>query len=108
MPYKNIEERRAFARRYKAEHKDYLKAQAWRNYLKRHYGLTSEEHELMKLKQNNRCAICKGVGRLDTDHDHTTNKVRGLLCIKCNTQLGAYESYKERIPLMENYLKEFK
>ena len=35
------------------------------------------------------------------DHDHKTNKFRGLLCFRCNRQLGWYEKYKDEI---ENYL----
>ena len=46
---------------------------------------------LYKL-QGGTCAICHGVnesGRhLGIDHDHTTKKVRGLLCTKCNIGLG--------------------
>lgn len=35
------------------------------------------------------------------DHDHNTNKFRGLLCSVCNRQLGWYEKYKDSI---ESYL----
>ena len=35
------------------------------------------------------------------DHDHSTNKFRGLLCSVCNRQLGWYEKNKEQI---EKYL----
>ena len=31
------------------------------------------------------------------DHDHNTNKFRGLLCSVCNRQLGWYEKYKDEI-----------
>lgn len=35
--------------------------------------------------------------RLCVDHDHTTNKFRGMLCQVCNRQLGWYENNKEKI-----------
>ena len=39
--------------------------------------------------------------KLCIDHDHSTNKFRGLLCQVCNRQLGWYEMYKNKI---EDYL----
>ena len=38
---------------------------------------------------------------LARDHDHTSNKFRGLLCMQCNIGLGWYEKYKNEI---EKYL----
>lgn len=37
------------------------------------------------------------VKNLCVDHDHATNKFRGLLCQYCNRQLGWYENNKENI-----------
>ena len=39
--------------------------------------------------------------RLCMDHDHNTGEFRGVLCSRCNRQLGWYEKYKENI---EKYL----
>ena len=47
------------------------------------------------------CEICGGSRRLCLDHDHDTNTFRGVLCTKCNSDLGWYERNKERF---ENYL----
>ena len=41
------------------------------------------------------------VKNLCIDHDHNTNKFRGLLCQACNRQLGWYEKYRTSI---NNYL----
>lgn len=54
-------------------------------------------------KQNGLCAICKQketrtiTGRneptlLAIDHCHQTGKFRGLLCFRCNSSMGKYES----------------
>lgn len=54
----------------------------------------------MFLKQNGKCAICElsfGECRKtypQTDHNHTTGKVRGLLCNKCNVRLSAFDDKK--------------
>lgn len=60
----------------------------------REYGLTQEVFEYMLEAQGKACAICRmvfGETKSDAphvDHDHTTGKVRGLLCINCNFLIG--------------------
>ena len=56
------------------------------------YGITLTEYSDMFIAQNNKCAICniQFVSKKHThiDHCHKTNKVRSLLCHKCNTMIG--------------------
>lgn len=62
-----------------------------KNALKRKYGITLEEYELMNFNQKGLCAICGNPftdKNLFVDHCHVTNKVRALLCTKCNSILG--------------------
>lgn len=60
----------------------------------RNYGLTSEEYKELQSKQDGKCDICKvemtteGGTRECVDHCHTTGKVRGLLCGRCNSGIG--------------------
>ncbi len=60
----------------------------------REYGLSAKE--LLALLDRRHCEIC-GADGTDVDHDHSTNKVRGLLCRKCNTNLGFLE-YVDKLP----------
>lgn len=60
------------------------------------YSLSMDDYERIAQEQGLRCAICGGSqsrvdsdGALVVDHDHSTGKVRGLLCTLCNTGLGA-------------------
>ena len=65
------------------------KAGVHRRWLMR-YGITPEQYKVLLKKQNNRCALCgkKPHGRrLSVDHCHKENRVRGLLCVKCNSAI---------------------
>jgi hypothetical protein len=65
---------------------------AWR-YMKK-YGITVEQFDAMVIAQKGLCAACghAPTGRLHVDHDHETERVRGLLCLPCNMALGFLES----------------
>lgn len=61
--------------------------------------------------QRGLCAICgkpPSITRthwtLVVDHDHVTGKVRGLLCRKCNADLGIFEKMSN-LPSVSVYLK---
>lgn len=79
-----------------------------KNYrLKRKYGTTIEEYIELLEKQNGLCAICKAhhseFGKaLHLDHCHISNKVRGLLCVNCNTALG---HFKEDISILQTAIE---
>lgn len=81
--------------------------------LKHYYNITLEQYNQMSIDQNHKCKICnkpetqnpKGSNALAVDHCHTTGKVRGLLCSRCNLLLGKAE---DSIPVLEeaiNYLR---
>lgn len=77
----------------------------------KNYGLTFDEYMGMVSKQNNRCAICGekqplhiNNGELNIDHDHSTGKVRGLLCNHCNTGIGMMKDDVKRMKAAIKYL----
>jgi hypothetical protein len=64
--------------------------------LRRCYGLTPAEFEAMKTEQHNQCAICHGsLDNSHIDHDHVTNKIRGILCGMCNVAIGYFRDNHE-------------
>lgn len=73
------------------------------------YGISVFEYEEMLFSQGGKCAICEREetnGRLlATDHDHSTGKVRGLLCRACNTGLGHFGDSIPRLLSALEYLR---
>lgn len=57
------------------------------------YNLSPVTYRRMVEMQMGLCALCQrppGKKGLGVDHDHTTGKVRALLCARCNMALGAF------------------
>lgn len=55
--------------------------------------MTPELYDARLESQGGGCAICAATPktrRLDTDHDHRTGVVRGLLCHRCNRGLPTW------------------
>ena len=64
-----------------------------KRHLKHKFGLTQETWDALFEAQGKVCAICKtpdpdSARGWHTDHCHSTGKVRGILCKRCNTTLG--------------------
>lgn len=74
------------------------------------YGISSEEYTRLLNKQDNKCAICGlsfGINYTPhVDHNHETQRVRGLLCRKCNSGLGQFEDSTINLQQAIVYLKE--
>ena len=79
------------------------------------YNLSMETYKQMLENQNYVCAICgkpetskNAVGDikpLAVDHCHSTGKIRGLLCHKCNVLLG---KASDDVSILENAIKYLK
>ena len=68
--------------------------------LLRKLSISANEYMRMMVAQNYRCALCGKQLKLrgkDThvDHDHKTNRVRGILCFSCNGKIGAIENLEK-------------
>ena len=77
------------------------------------YGLSLDEIEDLLRSQGNLCAICKkhiefsAQDKRDkphVDHDHKTGKVRGILCLTCNTGIGMLGDSVELLDAAKLYL----
>ena len=80
-------------------------------YLERTYDITYKDYQLLSEEQGGTCAICNckcDTGkRLAVDHCHTTGKVRGLLCARCNRGLGNFDDDLDRLQASVLYLKKY-
>lgn len=74
------------------------------------YGFTVEHRNLIYRQQKGLCAICfdfyelNGIFGLLIDHCHKTNKVRAMLCQRCNQVLGKVNDDVAILDNMKNYL----
>lgn len=73
----------------------------------RRYGITNKDWEQMRTKQENRCAICSEIfdKEIHVDHNHTTGKVRELLCGNCNRGLGSFRDNDILLFQAQKYLR---
>lgn len=61
--------------------------------LRHNYGITLDDYQQMYDRQQGCCAICGSSGTikaLSVDHDHTTGRIRELLCHLCNSAIGYF------------------
>jgi hypothetical protein len=81
-----------------------------RSKFKRQYGISLEQYDEMLENQGGGCAICgttkpsERTKYFAVDHCHSTSKVRGLLCSKCNRGLGLFNDTPERLKAAAKYL----
>jgi len=75
----------------------------WRRRL-RDYGVSKDLFWKIFEKQGGKCAICliDIDYKCHVDHNHTTNKARGLLCNNCNIALG---QFNDNIKFLKNAIR---
>lgn len=79
----------------------------------KYYKLSQPEFDALLENQHGCCALCDNVlidggsTNLNVDHCHTTGKVRGLLCHRCNMIAGFLDKddWVERLHKIEQYIR---
>lgn len=76
------------------------------------YNIKREDWRRMWGDQDGRCAICgaalrRGTGGAAVDHCHDTGRVRGLLCVRCNTGLGCFEDSPALMQTAISYIQNY-
>jgi len=80
----------------------------WKCNLKQKYNLFSEEWDIMFQRQEGLCALCEEPldrAKAHVDHNHETEKVRGLLHPECNVLLGKIEKKPRLLEAIPIYLR---
>ena len=72
----------------------------------RKFGVSREDFAAMLASQEGRCAICLVTidDSAHVDHDHRTERVRGLLCGPCNRGIGHFRDDPETLRMAADYL----
>jgi hypothetical protein len=102
---------RANAERYSQRQREYREA-GRRDYRAEHlrwaFGITQADYVDMLDAQRGGCAICGARpvdgGHLHVDHDHSTGRIRGLLCFRCNNALGLLKDDRSRLQRAAEYV----
>ncbi|WP_448612678.1 endonuclease VII domain-containing protein [Modestobacter sp. URMC 112] len=74
-------------------------------HLRRRYGITAEEADVMLAAQGGLCAVCRAAPAAHVDHDHATGAVRELLCFNCNGGLGQFRDDPAVLRAAANYVE---
>lgn len=93
-----------------AKNKEYYSKRHRKYQLSKNYGITEDDYNNMLKSQNYCCAICgtdTPTGKwkvFAVDHDHTTGKVRSLLCNECNRGIGLLKDSPDLLMKAATYL----
>lgn len=107
---RNLEKDRECQRKYREANPDKLKIINRRSKLKRKFGISLEQFDVLLASQNSVCAICKtaetGERGWHVDHCHSSGVIRGILCHYCNTGLGLFKDNPVSLQNAIGYLNE--
>lgn len=73
------------------------------------YGITLADYYALLHSQGSSCAICRvddeTYGTLFIDHEHSSGRVRGLLCGHCNFGLGHFRDSVDLLTAATSYIE---
>lgn len=100
----------ALLRNLNPEKCDGIREDCRRRAYKSRYGITPEQKEEMFVAQGRKCASCGSTDPRSKngwmlDHDHETDKVRGVVCQPCNVALGQVRDSIEHLKRLIEYLQ---
>lgn len=103
------ERRRELQRQKRAKNPEAYKRETRNTHLKKKFGMTIEEVDHMFLAQGSKCAACgesdlRIAAKFCVDHCHERQKVRGILCYRCNVALGLVKDSKQTLLGLVAYL----
>lgn len=81
-------------------------------HLKKTRGIGLAGYATLLASQDGRCKVCGGLeadsrhGVFDVDHCHDSDRIRGLLCHRCNWAMGILGDDPELLRKMADYLSE--
>lgn len=73
--------------------------------------ITEKEYTKLLISQQFRCAACRNDltllpnKQIHIDHDHSTHKIRGVLCVHCNLALGHMKDNPINIRKLASYIE---
>ena len=105
---KNKKQLKISQKKYYQKNKKRILEHTKRYELKATYNLTFEQLDEILIAQNHKCLICNKSlmeTRRCIDHDHKTGKIRGILCIECNSVIGLAHDNIETLKKAIDYLK---
>lgn len=88
-----------------------IKQKSRNKHLKATYGITLSQFDEVFLKQLGKCKVCRVKFASESDghidHDHSTGRVRGILCRSCNLSIGFANDNASRLRALAKYLDNY-